>query len=230
MSRLIPLVVVPALLLAAACGGDPDVVESKTSGASSSSKSAKPEKEQGQLVDAGFGQDGEYAMVGALVKNTSDKAGQTVTVQWNLLNQAGDVISTTEQVSHFAWPGQDLAVVTQAEAPEKAVKVEATLLVEDDDTFADATSDDLGSTDAKLVKGEYGGMVAQVALTNPLTTVLKDPGIQVLCFDVAGKIAGAGFTYAELIGASGKFRQDVDVMVGSAAKSCKGYLEPSVLS
>lgn len=63
-------------------------------------------------------------------------------------------------------------------------------------TFADATSDDLRSTDAKLVKDEYGGMVVQVALTNPLTTVMKDPGIPVLCFDSARKITGAGFTYA----------------------------------
>lgn len=230
MPRVLPLVVVPTVLLAAACGGDPDVVESTTSGASSSSESAEPEGEQGQLVDAGFGQDGEYAMVGALVKNTSDEAGQSVTVQWNLLDRAGDVISTTTQVSHFAWPGQDLAVVAPADAPEKAVEVEATLLVEDDGTFADATSDDLGSADAELVKRGYGRMVAQVALTNPLTTVLKDPGIPVLCFDGAGKIAGAGSTYAELVGAGGTFREDVDVMVGSGATSCKAYLQPSVLS
>lgn len=227
MSRALHLAVLPVLLFAVACGGESDVVEQKSSGESSSESSEKPAEEQGQLVDAGFGQDGEYAYVGALVKNTSDKAGQTVTVQWNLLDKGGEVISTTEQVSHFAWPGQELAVVTQADAPSKAVKVEATLLVEDDGTFDDATSEDLGTYDAKLTDGEYGGKVAQVNVTNPLDEVLKDPGVMVLCFDNENKIAGAGFTYGELIAAGGKFRQDIDVMVSGEAKTCKAYLEPS---
>ncbi|GAA3534602.1 hypothetical protein GCM10022234_34300 [Aeromicrobium panaciterrae] len=224
---LVALAVIASL---AACGGDPDVVDQNTSTKSDDEKK-QPEKEQGAIVDSGFGQgDDEYVGLAAIVKNKSDHAGQTVTVSFNIKDTSGEVLKTESQVDNFSWPGQELAVVTQADlAPgQKAASVEATLLIEDDGTFADDVSDDLGTADAPLVNSEYGGRVAKVQMTNPNDKILKNPKVAVVCHDSSNKIAGSGFTYPDLIAPSGKYADEIDVIVSASAKSCKVYLEPGL--
>jgi hypothetical protein len=233
MKRIAVLATVLAFGLAG-CGGDQDVVEKKNSSSSSSSdeESKMPAKDQGSLKESGFGQSDEYVGLAAIVKNNSDHAGQTVTVSFNLLDKDGNLLQTESQVDSFSWVDQELPVITQADVQpgQKVAKVEATLLIEDDGTFADTVSDDLGTADAQFAKGEYGETVAKVALTNPSDKILKNPAVRVVCRDAGGTISGSGYTFPELIGADGKYAEAVDVLASPGTKSCKAYLAPSALS
>ncbi len=218
------------MTILAACGGDPDVVEQNTStkGESSEKTTQKPE-DQGALVSSGFGQDGEYVGLAAVVQNKSEHAGQTVTVSFNLLDSDGEVIKTESQVDNFSWVGQQLAVVTQTDVEPNVdvASVEATLLIEDDGIFSEGDTD-LGTSEATIAKGEYGGHIAKVKVVNPTAETITDPGIKVVCYDTNKKIVGGGFTYPELLAASGTFVDDVDVTVSKAAKTCTVFLEPSI--
>ena len=214
------------------CGGDPDVVEQDTSAKGDSKKTPQNPKEQGALIASGFGQgdvDNEFVGLAAIVENKSDHAGQTVTVSFNLLDSDGEVIKTESQVDNFAWVGQQLAVVTETDLESSVVvaSVEATLLIEDDGMFEE-TGTDLGTSEAKLVKGEYGGFAAKVKLVNPTSETIKDPGVKVICYDSSKKIAGGGYTYPELIAARGTFADEVSVTVSENAKTCTAFLEPSI--
>src|SRR6476659_4907341 len=90
-----------AVILLSACGGtDADVVDSKkseaaTSGASSSGDGAQ----KARLLESGFGQADQYAWVMALVKNESDHAGQTVTVNFNVKDTDGHLLASGSQVA-----------------------------------------------------------------------------------------------------------------------------------
>lgn len=231
MKRLLALIAA-SLVLVGCGGGDSDVVEQDSSeNSKSDSKDKQPADEQGALIDSGFGQRDEYVGLAAVVKNKSDHAGQTVTVSFNIMDKSGELLKTESQVDSFAWPGQELAVVTQADLQpgQKAAEVKATLLVEDEGTFADSMSDDLGSDEAKVAKDEYGGLVARVELTNPTNDVLKNPKVAAVCKNGAGKIAGSGFTFPDLIAANGKYADDIDVVGSDSLKTCTVYLSPGLL-
>lgn len=172
----------------------------RTRQASPTRERSSLEKEQGAILESGFGQgDDEYVGLVAIVKNKSDHAGQTVTVSFNIKDASGEVLKTESQVDNFSWPGQERAIITQTDLKpgEKAASVEMTLLIEDDALFADQVSDDLGSADAVLAKSQYGGYVAKVQMTNPTDKLLKSPEVLVVCRDASDKLAGSGFTFPE---------------------------------
>ncbi|MFF7550601.1 hypothetical protein ACFZCU_44355 [Streptomyces canus] len=116
-------------LTGCASGKDPDVVEQATGGPAktTSSPSAKP---SGQLVASGFGQQDEYVWVTSLVRNTSPHVGQTVTVQFNVLDANNKIIGSESQVENFSQPDQLLVVGTQVDVKpsEKAQLVRTGLL------------------------------------------------------------------------------------------------------
>ncbi|MFC4145779.1 FxLYD domain-containing protein [Micromonospora mangrovi] len=58
-------------------------------------------------METGFGQHDEYVAVVALVENTSEKVGQTVTVQFNVSDAAGTLLKSQSQVESFTRPGAE---------------------------------------------------------------------------------------------------------------------------
>lgn len=184
-----------------------------------------PADKQGAIIESGFGQgDDEYVFVTALVENKSDHAGQTVTVSFNVKDEAGEVIATIEQIEGFGWPGQKLAVGTQGDLDPgvRAASVEATLLIEDDGTFT--PSDELGMADAEVKTNEYGGTEARYAVKNPTAKPLKDPRIGVICKDKAGKVNGGGSDYPSLVPPSGQIKMATSVIVSGDTAGCTAYI------
>ena len=63
----------------------------RTRQASPTRERSSLEKEQGAILESGFGQgDDEYVGLVAIVKNKSDHAGQTVTVSFNIKDASGE--------------------------------------------------------------------------------------------------------------------------------------------
>jgi len=138
-----------ACLLLALCGcgsSSSDTVETTDPQSGSSTSPTQDSGKQGEIVESGFGQNGQYVWVTALVKNLSDHGGQTVTVSFNLMDKSGNVIDTESQVESFNIAGQQLAVGTQADVGKgkQVASIQPTLLVEDEDTFPE-TDTDLGT-------------------------------------------------------------------------------------
>jgi len=190
----------------------------------------EPAQDKWTLVDSGFGADNGYAWTIARVRNDDDHGGQTVTVNFNLRNIAGQMLASGSQVSHFSWPGQVLPVATQIEVPKgtKPSTIEATVLIKDDGTFDDQVSDDWGTALGTIYKVEYVDWYgARFEVKNPTDEPLESPSFQVVCTDGSGKIIGGGGTYPELIPASGSVLVDIDSLYTHLKPiECTGYLAP----
>lgn len=234
--RTIRLTTLTAVLALAACGGgEQSSRTSATTAASTGSGNVATEstasvtksapKQLGTIVDSGFGQEKEYVWVTALVHNNSTYVGQTVTVNFNVLDGAGNILKSESQVENFYAPEADHAVGTQVslKSGEKAASVEATVDVEASGAFSDKPFPTMPTTKPKIEKDEYGGAQASFTLTNPLSVAVKSPRVGVICQDSAGKIVGGGSSYPDLVPAGGKIRVDTRLLISGTASECAAY-------
>ncbi|WP_405064494.1 hypothetical protein OG474_23335 [Kribbella sp. NBC_01505] len=110
---LLPLAAALAVsLVLTACGSEKQSVDTSAP-QSASTPTTEKKAGLGQIVESGFGQSGEYVWVTALVKNMSDHGGQTVTVNFNLLDESGAILKSASQVESFNVANQLQAVGTQ---------------------------------------------------------------------------------------------------------------------
>jgi hypothetical protein len=199
-------------------------------GTEGGSGAPSPEDEPWTLVDSGFGAQHGYAWTIARVQNDDDHAGQTVTVNFNLLDESGELLASGSQVSHFSWPGQVLPVATQVEVPKgkRPATVEATVLVEDEGTFDDQTSEDWGTFRGTIYQPEYSDSYgARFEVANPTDEPLDGASFQVVCKSEAGEIIGGSGEYPELIPASGRVLVDASSLyTATKPAGCTGYLAP----
>jgi hypothetical protein len=230
MRSLIALAGLALAMTACGSGGDSGVAQqSATRDASPTDNSPSSSSKAGTLVKTGFGQQDEYVWATSLVRNDSDHAGQTVVVSFNLKDKSGKVVATGSQTSAFNWPGQEVPVGTQVEAPKhvKVASVEATLDVEDAGAFDDEVSDNLDSYDAVIAKGEYGGWSATYHVKNPTDQAMKGTALQEICMNTKGDIIGGTSEYPDLIPPSGEIVVKSDnLYLSEKPASCKGYLTP----
>lgn len=223
MRRLSLTFGIAAALALSGCGGGSAVEQSSGKPAPAVSTSAPTEL--GTLKESGFGQHDEYVWVTALVHNNSKYVGQTVTVNFNVLDQAGEILKSESQVEAFDRPEADHIIGTQVSLNpgEKAAKVEATLDVAAEGTFSDKPFPTLPTTDVSLTK-EFGTHKASFVLSNTLGQPLKSPRINVLCRDAAAKIVGGGSTYPDLVPAGGKSKVEANLLVSGTPKSCEAFV------
>jgi hypothetical protein len=208
-----------------ACGGGTDQ-PGGGSPAPSATMSSAP-KELGTITASGFGQADEYAWVTAVVHNNSDYVGQTVTVNFNVLDANGEILGTESQVESFVRPDADHVIGTQValEPGQKAAKVEAALDVEADGTFGDQPFPEMPVTDLKIAAGDAVGYPkVTFVVSNPLAVPIKDSRIQVACTDASGAIIGGGSDYPELIPPGGRIKVDPNVITSATPKDCTVFV------
>src|SRR5215207_5905344 len=94
----------------AGCGSSQSTTKHSSTGAAGSPAEADTATNTRHTVEkSGFGTDGEYAWVAALVRNDSDKSGATVVANFNLVDEAGQIITSGSQTESFSYPGEQLA-------------------------------------------------------------------------------------------------------------------------
>ncbi|MBB2988260.1 hypothetical protein [Terracoccus luteus] len=164
----------------------------------------------------------------AVVHNNSTYVGQTVTVNFNVLDSAGALLKTESQVEAFYRPGADHALGTQVilEPGQKAANVEASLDVEANGAFSDKPFPVAPTSPLKIFKDEFGQNIASFELTNPLVAAMKSPRIQVVCTNKDAGIVGGGMSFPELVPASGKVRVDANILISRKAAACTAYVGP----
>lgn len=220
------LIASAAVLALAACGsGDNEPSGSSSNASATSAAKASAPKDLGTLVKSGFGQQDEYVWVTSVVRNNSTYVGQTVTVNFNVLDAAGNLLKSESQIESFSQPESDHIVGTQVSlAPgEKAAKVEATLAVEAEGTFSDKPFPKLPVSKVVIRKSEYGGQEASFELSNPTAGALKDLRLAIACTDKAGTLVGGGSEFPDLVPARGKIKIDANVITSGTASDCTVY-------
>ncbi|MGW0631780.1 hypothetical protein [Streptomyces sp. NPDC002758] len=218
-----------ALPLAGCSSHEPDVVERATS-APSAAASKAADKPGGELIASGFGQQDEYVWVTSLVRNKSRQVGQTVTVQFNVLDSHNKIIASESQVENFSQPDQLLVVGTQIDVKshEKVAKIAATLLVEDEGTFSDKPFPKIPTSAVRVSKGEYGDTTGTFEISNPTTAPLKDARVGVICYDAHHNVIGGSSEYPDLVPPSGKIRIESTLNIRSAPAKCDAYAGPGM--
>lgn len=220
------------LLLALGACGDADVVEKESSKASDTRRTEEvPAAKQGAILESGFGQSDVYVWTTALVESKSDHVGQTVTVSFNVKDKSGEVVATASQVEGFSWPGQKLVLGTQVdlEPGVKAASVDATLLIEDDNTFGTEPTVDLGTSEGTVGKDEFGATNAKFKIKNPTDKPLKDLRIGIVCKDKAGKVNGGTSEFPALVPPSGEILlSTLNLIVSGDTKGCTAYIGPGI--
>ena len=213
-------------LSATACSGSDTVDQKSSTGSSDKTKAPDPAKKS-VILETGFGQSDEYVSLPALVENRTDHGGQTVTVSYNIKNEAGELIQTETQVESFSYAGQKLALVGWAEVKGRQTvgSVDATLLVEEDG-IGEESDVRIEPIEAKVTKGEYGGFTATYKVKNPTTEALQDLRIGVICKDKNGKISGGGSDYPDLVPPSGEIVLATDVTASVVPATCTAYVGP----
>lgn len=225
-----PLVFPVCCLMLAGCSPTATPVETMAASAASAeptgTAAADPSTSAGvSLVAVGFGQDGEYAAPVAIVKNNTSDVGQFVTVNFNLLDKSGEIITSEQQVEQITWPGQQLVLPTQAEVGKKKVaKVEATIDVSDPDDSG-ASKPQFTTGPVKVAKERYGGgWGGSFEVINPSGEKLTDLRIGVVCYNKGGDIIGGTAVYPELVPANGKVKAETTVLITSGKPtSCTAF-------
>ena len=238
---LLPLLV-GALL--AGCGAGGSQTATSTAGASSAavtpSSAATPspttsaaasDTQPAKLLKTGFGQTGQYVWVTSIVQAVNDDAvGKFVTVQFNVLDKAGKILASTDQVESLNSKGERIALGTQVDLPSakvKAAKVEATLAL-GNDTNEPPSDFKVTATKATVGKDEYGGLKATFQLVNSGSEPIKDARVGVVCLNRAGEIIGGTSDYPDLIPPHGKIRVDAPVTATGTPATCEVYPGPGM--
>ena len=229
-----------AVLLVAGCSAPQTVTEktgegqqvAETSGTSDAAEESTDESGGAKLEKTGFGREGEYGWVTAVVSNTSaDNVGRFVTVQFNMLDAKGDIVTSQDQVEQFTSASQTLALGIQvgltSKKRKKIAKVEATLGLGSESDLKDAPNLPVGKV--KLAKGEYGGLQTSFEVKNPNARAEKSARIGIVCFNKSGRIVGGGSNYPELIPAKGRVLVEAEVLTSGKPDSCEAYATPSTL-
>lgn len=228
--RVVSIGCMAAVLALSACGGaagTKSATETATAAGASPSESAPAEL--GTIKESGFGQNGEYVWATAVVHNNSKYVGQTVTVQFNVMDSEGEILGSESAVEPFYRPDADHALGAQVdlEPGQKAATVEATLDVEATGAFSDKSFPEV-STGKVAVSEKYGAHEASFEVTNPLSVAMKSPRIAVVCRKGSDDIIGGGTTYPELVPASGKAMVDAHILVTGDPAGCDIFTGPPI--
>ena len=209
----------------AGCASDTGQAEAESESPKAAATKSSAPSELGTIKASGFGQDGEYVWVTAVVHNNSTYVGQTVTVNFNVLDKQGEILESESQVESFSRPKSDHAIGTQVtlEPGQKAAKVEATLDVEAAGAFSDQPFPEMPTSAVKVAQ-KYGAQEASFELTNPMSEAVKSPRIQLVCSDAGGSIVGGGMAFPDLVPAGGKIKVDTNVIVSGKPQECSAYV------
>ncbi|MBO0926295.1 hypothetical protein J1G44_17610 [Cellulomonas sp. zg-ZUI199] len=182
------------------------------------SPAAQEEKaDHAEILEAGFGQDGDYTWVTSLVSNTGH-VGEFATVVFNLFDETDTLIATEEQVEIFTSAEGVTAIGTQTDTTGKTVaRVEATLEVSDYGSSAEPAEPVAPVDGQQTAEGDW-----TFTLVNGTAEDWSDLRVGIICRSAEGTIVGGGGDFPSLVPAGGQYLIDGWVMAASPA-SCTAY-------
>lgn len=185
--------------------------------------------ELGTIKQSGFGQDGVYVWAAAVVHNNSSYVGQTVTVNFNLLDASGKILESMTIEEPFYRPEADHSFSTMfvLKRGQRAAKLDAGIEVEMNGDFGAAPFPETRISEV-VVDDEHTVPVANFELSNPTSQGIKSARVQVVCRDAKGRINGGAVDYPKLVPAGGAIRIDAPLTVTDTPKDCTTYVGPNM--
>lgn len=142
------------------------------------------------VIQSGFGQEGNYIVPVVQLQAVPQDAGKFATVTWNLLDDAGELLVSAQEVERVTGTGsQYIAGWAEVEGAEVA-SVETTVSLSDYDVQG-RTSDLV----VAAVKPD-----GQTTISNPTDSAVYNLRITIACFDSEGTIVGGGVNFPHQIG------------------------------
>lgn len=182
----------------------------------SSTTSVKPDAE---IAEYGFGQARGYVWVTALVHNVG-RVGDFATVHFNLLDEAGNLLASGDQVESFVSQEGVTAIGTQVAVPEGAevATIEPTLSVSD---YGDSADPKPTIAPVPLTLTEQD---ASFILTNDSIENWENVRVGIVCREASGAITGGGSAYPNLVPAQSQSIEEVlGVIKSDGTTECTAY-------
>lgn len=176
------------------------------------------EEDRVEIAEAGVGQRDGYAWAAALV-TTRGHVGESLTVHFNLFDDAGELVGSGDQVTEIVSEESSLAIGTQVEVGDQTIaRVDATFAVDDYGVHYDPLP---ALAPAPATIGEYS--MGSVRLNNDTDQPWRDVWVGIICRDASGAIVGGGDAYPELVPANAESMADAYVIAASSVTECTGY-------
>jgi hypothetical protein len=182
-----------------------------------------------ELVDIGFGVEQGYAGVGFLMRNTStsdviDRARYQITGY----DTEGYVVDTDSGPAGVFYPGQTLAGFAEIYIAEGFIldRVEVQLL-QGESATALTPEFPFTTENVTFIAGSYSQNVTGIVKIS-FAKDINDIKVIAICYNVAEKIIGGGYTYVDFVPANGQ--SAVEVMVTVSEPPAKVELYPSFSS
>ncbi|MET0433642.1 MAG: hypothetical protein ABW025_05695 [Cellulomonas sp.] len=171
------------------------------------------------ILESGFGQDGDYAWVTALVQNEG-LVDEFATVTFNLYDEAGTLVASTDQVEGFTSEKGMTAIGTQVDTSGAVVaKVDAHLGVSEYGSDRDPVAQVAPVDGTVGVDGEW-----TFALQNGTTEDWTDLRVGIICRDAAGTVVGGGSAFPPLVAAGQPYLLSDSLIISTAATAtCTAY-------
>lgn len=211
----------------AGCGGsDEESAAASPPEKAEESSAEAPSVSDPEITSTGFGRSGEYIQAVAMVQNDADHAGHAITVEVQLLDEAGEVVDRQSQTDRFSWADQTLPVlgwfVLDEATAERVASVEATLEVAD--TATGEPGEPLEQVEvAEVAPDDYGTFTATLTLPNDGEEPLGKLRVPVVCLDGEDAIAGAGVEFPEEVPVGDGVELTVTVTAADQPASCLAY-------
>ena len=194
-------------------------VQSPTSTGTPLASALPSVKPVAEIKEFGFGQARDYVWATALVHNVGH-VGEFVTVHFNLLDAAGNLVASDNQVESFVNQEGLTAVGTQISVPAgtKIVSIKPTLSVSEYGT-SDTPKPAIAPVPVTL-EGEEASFV----LTNDSDGNWEGVRVGIVCRDASGSVTGGGSAFPQLVPAGSQSVERVSFLIKSdSTKQCTAY-------
>ena len=189
-----------------------------------SASAAEGDVDAAEIIDYGFGQDGQYVHVAAMVRHAG-YTGEFATVLFNVYDDSDKLVASTEHVEGFTNAEATFPIGTMVEVDEGVTigRIEPTMAISDHGTSY-APQPVVEPVKVDLVSGEP---MFEFKFTNPTGADWKDVRVAIVCHNSAGEIVGGGMAFPSLIPAGGEVLVDDPNLHQQGAASCTAYAQLS---
>lgn len=219
MRRLLLMGAAAAVLGVGACGSEDtgDSTQPAPEGQSNEGGSQEAVEEESapsgvEVLDSGFGQQDVYVSPVAQIQASPEDAGRFATVTFNLLDESGELLATTEQVEQVTGDGLEF-IAGFEEVDGQVASVETTVSLDEGDALDVVTDLEVESVDS----------TGSAVVINPTGEIITDVRVTVACFDGDGQIIGGGAAFPSQVPANGQIKADPPtVELPAESSSCEG--------
>lgn len=185
-----------------------------------------PEWEPLVLESQGFGQDGQSASYGFIVRNPNEAVGfENVDYQVAVTDEAGTVLATDSGFITVALPGETLGIGGTLYVDEGQTIAAIEVQLSDGDTVPGDPVANFTTDRVQFLSDQFTNTVTGI-IASPFNRTFEDVRVSAITYSSDGVINGGGFTFVNFVPAGGT--TGASVSVTSSGEVARAELYPSI--